>query len=77
MFQLLNKKRVALFIRQGNDESTLKRLHDYANLHNYLIVPVQFSDESEILEYDKQSFDAILSTEVILLPIAGIELITI
>ena len=69
-------KRVALFCRDMDSE-TNKILHSYANDNGYVIIPVIFTSEQDILDNAKEDYDAILTTDTILLPIAGIEIIRV
>lgn len=69
-------KKVALFCRDMDSE-TNKVLHSYANDNGYLIIPVLFTCEQDILDNPKEEYDAILTTDTILLPIAGIEIIRV
>lgn len=69
-------KRVAIFCRKGNELDS-KKLYDYADKHNFIIIPVMFSCEQDILDNPKEEYDAILTTDTILLPIAGIKIIKV
>ncbi len=69
-------KRVALFCRKGNELEN-KKLHDYADQHNFLIIPIIFNCEQDILDNPKEDYEAILTTDTIMLPIAGIEIIRV
>lgn len=71
-------RRCALFLKANDtfDESIkLKKLHDYADDNNYIIT-VTLRSEQEFLS-SKESFDVIITTETIMLPIAGVEIIKI
>lgn len=71
-------KRCALFLKANDpfDESIkLKRLHDYADANDYIIT-ITLRSEQEFLS-SKEAFDIIITTETIMLPIAGIEIIKI
>ena len=53
----------------------LKVLHDYADANN-LLVTVNLRSEQEFLE-SKEAFDLIVTTDTIMLPIAGVEIVRV
>ena len=70
-------KKAVLFCR-GDNELDLKVLHDYANSHKeYIVLPLLFTSEQDILNSDKIEYDVILTTNTIYLPIASIEIINV
>lgn len=73
---MLESKKVALFCR-ATDEYTNKLLHDYAEQQGFLIIPIMFTSEQELLDNPREDYDAILTTETIMLPITNIEIIKV
>ena len=72
-----NFKRAALFLRPGDDEEIcLKRIHDFLENHSEYVVTICLKDEPQFLA-TKENFDVIITTDTILLPIAGIEIIRV
>lgn len=69
-------KRVALFCRD-TEAKVNEALHKYAEEQGYMIIPVMFTSEQDILDNPKEEYEAILTTESIMLPIAGIEIIKV
>ena len=79
MIVMSDFKRVALFLKPADefDESVkLKRLHDYLESHAEYVVTITLKSESEFLEA-KENFDIILTTDTIMLPIAGVQIVRV
>lgn len=74
--QVIKPKRVALFCRDM-EAKVNEMLHKYAEEQGYMIIPVMFTSEQDILDNSKEEYEAILTTESIMLPIAGIEIIKV
>ena len=53
----------------------LKVLHDYADANN-LLVTVTLRSEQEFLD-SKEAYDLIVTTDTIMLPIAGVEIVRV
>ena len=73
-----NFRRCAFFLKasdEAEEAMKLKVLHDYADANNLLITAVLRS-EQDFLE-SKESYDVIVSTDSILLPIAGVEIVRV
>ena len=73
-----NFRRCAFFLK-ASDEVTesvkMKVLHDYADANN-LLVTVTLRSEQEFLN-SKEAFDLIVTTDTIMLPIAGVEIVRV
>ena len=73
-----NFRRCAFFLKASDEvaESVkMKVLHDYADSNN-LLVTVTLRSEQEFLN-SKESFDLIVTTDTIMLPIAGVEIVRV
>ena len=71
-------RRCAFFLKasdEAEEAMKLKVLHDYADANNLLITAVLRS-EQEFLE-SKEAFDLIVTTDTIMLPIAGVEIVRV
>ena len=71
-------RRCAFFLKasdEAEEAMKLKVLHDYADANN-LLVTVNLRSEQEFLE-SKEAFDLIVTTDTILLPIAGVEIVRV
>lgn len=73
-----NFRRCAFFLKASDEveeSKKLKVLHDYADANN-LLVTVTLRSEQEFLE-SKEAFDLIVTTDIIMLPIAGVEIVRV
>ena len=73
-----NFRRCAFFLKASDEveeSKKLKVLHDYADANN-LLVTVTLHSEEDFLN-SKEAYDVIVSTDSILLPIAGIEIVRV
>ena len=73
-----NFRRCAFFLKASDEveeSKKLKVLHDYADANN-LLVTVTLRSEQEFLE-SKEAFDLIVTTDTIMLPIAGVEIVRV
>ena len=73
-----NFRRCAFFLKasdEAEEAMKLKVLHDYADLNN-LLVTVTLRSEQEFLN-SKEAFDLIVTTDTIMLPIAGVEIVRV
>lgn len=73
-----NFRRCAFFLKASDEveeSKKLKVLHDYADANN-LLVTVTLRSEQEFLN-SKESFDLIVTTDTIMLPIAGVEIVRV
>ena len=71
-------RRCAFFLKASDEVEEamkLKVLHDYADANN-LLVTVNLRSEQEFLE-SKEAFDLIVTTDTIMLPIAGVEIVRV
>ena len=71
-------RRCAFFLKasdEAEEAMKLKVLHDYADANN-LLVTVTLRSEQEFLE-SKEAFDLIVTTDTIMLPIAGVEIVRV
>ena len=71
-------RRCAFFLKasdEAEEAMKLKVLHDYADANN-LLVTVTLRSEQEFLE-SKETYDLIVTTDTIMLPIAGVEIIRV
>ena len=71
-------RRCAFFLKASDEAEVamkLKVLHDYADANN-LLVTVTLRSEQEFLE-SKEAYDLIVTTDTIMLPIAGVEIIRV
>jgi len=71
-------RRCAFFLKasdEAEEAMKLKVLHDYADANN-LLVTVTLRSEQEFLE-SKEAFDLIVTTDIIMLPIAGVEIVRV
>lgn len=71
-------RRCAFFLKasdEAEEAMKLKVLHDYADANN-LLVTVTLRSEQEFLE-SKEAYDLIVTTDTIMLPIAGVEIIRV
>ena len=71
-------RRCAFFLKASDEVEEamkLKVLHDYADANN-LLVTVTLRSEQEFLE-SKEAYDLIVTTDTIMLPIAGVEIIRV
>lgn len=71
-------RRCAFFLKvsdEAEEAMKLKVLHDYADANNLLITAVLRS-EQDFLE-SKESYDIIVTTDTIMLPIAGVEIVRV
>ena len=75
---MYNFRRCAFFLKASDEveeSKKLKVLHDYADANN-LLVTVTLRSEQEFLE-SKEAFDLIVTTDIIMLPIAGVEIVRV
>ena len=73
-----NFRRCAFFLKASDEveeSKKLKVLHDYADANN-LLVTVTLRSEQEFLN-SKEAFDLIVTTDTIMLPIAGVEIVRV
>ena len=73
-----NFRRCAFFLKASDEveeSKKLKVLHDYADANN-LLVTVSLRSEQEFLN-SKEAFDLIVTTDTIMLPIAGVEIVRV
>ena len=73
-----NFRRSAFFLKASDEveeSKKLKVLHDYADANN-LLVTVTLRSEQEFLN-SKEAFDLIVTTDTIMLPIAGVEIVRV
>ena len=73
-----NFRRCAFFLKasdEAEEAMKLKVLHDYADANN-LLVTVTLRSEQEFLS-SKEAYDLIITTDTIMLPIAGVEIIRV
>ncbi|MBO5008686.1 MAG: hypothetical protein J6D26_07605 [Clostridia bacterium] len=73
-----NFRRCAFFLKASDsveESQKLKVLHDFADANN-LLVTVTLRSEQEFLE-SKEAFDLIVTTDTIMLPIAGVEIVRV
>lgn len=71
-------RRCAFFLKASDEVEEamkLKVLHDYADANN-LLVTVNLRSEQDFLE-SKEAFDLIVTTDTIMLPIAGVEIVRV
>ena len=71
-------RRCAFFLKasdEAEEAMKLKVLHDFADANN-LLVTVTLRSEQEFLE-SKEAFDLIVTTDTIMLPIAGVEIVRV
>lgn len=71
-------RRCAFFLKTSDsveESQRLKILHDYADANN-LLVTVTLRSEQEFLN-SKEAFDLIVTTDTIMLPIAGVEIVRV
>lgn len=71
-------RRCAFFLKASDsveESQKLKVLHDFADANN-LLVTVTLRSEQDFLE-SKESYDVIVTTDTIMLPIAGVEIIRV
>ena len=71
-------RRCAFFLKasdEAEEAMKLKVLHDYADANN-LLVTVTLRSEQEFLE-SKEAFDLIVTTDTIMLPIAGVGIVRV
>ena len=71
-------RRCAFFLKASDEVEEamkLKVLHDYADANN-LLVTVTLRSEQEFLE-SKEAYDLIVTTDTIMLPIAGVEIVRV
>ena len=71
-------RRCAFFLKasdEAEEAMKLKVLHDYADANN-LLVTVTLRSEQEFLE-SKEAYDLIVTTDTIMLPIAGVEIVRV
>ena len=71
-------RRCAFFLKASDEveeSKKLKVLHDYADANN-LLVTVTLRSEQEFLN-SKEAFDLIVTTDTIMLPIAGVEIVRV
>ena len=71
-------RRCAFFLKvsdETEESMKLKVLHDFADANN-LLVTVTLRSEQEFLE-SKEAFDLIVTTDTIMLPIAGVEIVRV
>ena len=71
-------RRCAFFLKasdEAEEAMKLKVLHDFADANN-LLVTVTLRSEQEFLE-SKEAYDLIVTTDTIMLPIAGVEIIRV
>ena len=75
----MNDFRRCAFFLKASDEAEeamkLKVLHDYADANN-LLVTVTLRSEQEFLN-SKEAYDLIVTTDTIMLPIAGVEIVRV
>jgi len=75
---MVDFRRCAFFLKASDEVEEamkLKVLHDYADANN-LLVTVTLRSEQEFLE-SKEAYDLIVTTDTIMLPIAGVEIIRV
>ena len=73
-----NFRRCAFFLKasdEAEEAMKLKVLHDFADANN-LLVTVTLRSEQEFLS-SKEAYDLIITTDTIMLPIAGVEIIRV
>ena len=71
-------RRCAFFLKasdEAEEAMKLKVLHDYADANN-LLVTVTLRSEQEFLN-SKEAYDLIVTTDTIMLPIAGVEIVRV
>ena len=71
-------RRCAFFLKSSDsveESQKLKVLHDFADANN-LLVTVTLRSEQEFLE-SKEAYDLIVTTDTIMLPIAGVEIVRV
>ncbi len=71
-------RRCAFFLKasdEAEEAMKLKVLHDYADANNLLITAVLRS-EQDFLE-SKEAYDLIATTDTIMLPIAGVQIVRV
>ena len=71
-------RRCAFFLKAADDveeSMKLKVLHDYADANN-MLVTVTLRSEQEFLN-SKEAYDLIVTTDTIMLPIAGVEIVRV
>ena len=71
-------RRCAFFLKASDEVEEamkLKVLHDYADANN-LLVTVTLRSEQEFLN-SKEAYDLIVTTDTIMLPIAGVEIVRV
>ncbi len=71
-------RRCAFFLKasdEAEEAMKLKVLHDYADANN-LLVTVTLRSEQEFLD-SKEAYDLIVTTDTIMLPIAGVEIVRV
>ena len=71
-------RRCAFFLKASDETEEsmkLKVLHDYADANN-MLVTVTLRSEQEFLN-SKEAFDLIVTTDTIMLPIAGVEIVRV
>ena len=75
---MVDFRRCAFFLKasdEAEEAMKLKVLHDYADANN-LLVTVTLRSEQEFLS-SKEAYDLIITTDTIMLPIAGVEIIRV
>lgn len=71
-------RRCAFFLKasdEAEEAMKLKVLHDYADANN-LLVTVTLRSEQEFLD-SKEAYDLIVTTDTIMLPVAGVEIVRV
>ena len=71
-------RRCAFFLKasdEAEEAMKLKVLHDYADANN-MLVTVTLRSEQEFLD-SKEAYDLIVTTDTIMLPIAGVEIVRV